>query len=390
MTLRETPAPLILLLGPHRRALSGVSTHLNLLFGTGLRRSYRLRHFQVGSEGRDEGAIARMARLVLSPFALAATVLFRRAAIVHINTSLNRRAYWRDLAYLVAARAAGARVLYQVHGGALPEDFIGRSRLAASFLRATLRLPDAIVVLAQNELKAYRAFVPRQSVSVVPNAIDWADYAALTRVRRDPTAPLRLLYIGRIARDKGLFEAIEGVRIARNRGVAAHFVIAGNGPDAGALQRAAEKAGIAGAVEFAGPAYGGAKIELLRAADVLLLPTYAEGLPYALLECMAAGVPPITTKVGAIPDVVTEGVHGLFVPPRESLPIADAIAMLAANPKGLERMRAACREQIAAHYCSDRLADDFARLYRQVGRSAPHGKPERPEDIGVARADRVR
>ena len=112
--------PVVLILGPHRAAVSGVSTHVNLLMDSSLGGDFELIHFQVGSEGREEGALARVLRLLASPFALAATLVFRRVAIVHINTSLNLRAYWRDLAYLLVARAFGARVLYQVHGGALP------------------------------------------------------------------------------------------------------------------------------------------------------------------------------------------------------------------------------------------------------------------------------
>ena len=55
---------------------------------------------------------------------------------------------------------------------------------------------------------------------------------------------------------------------------------------------------------------------------MLLLPSYSEGLPYALLEAMAAGVVPVVTPVGAIPDVVTDGEHGLLVPPRDAEAIA--------------------------------------------------------------------
>src|ERR1700682_6008868 len=112
--------PVVLILGPHRAAVSGVSTHLNLLIDSTLGEDFDLVHFQVGSEGREEGALGKLLRLIASPFALAATIIFRHASIVHLNTSLNPRAYWRDLAYLFVAKSLGARVLYQVHGGRLP------------------------------------------------------------------------------------------------------------------------------------------------------------------------------------------------------------------------------------------------------------------------------
>src|SRR5205823_1799964 len=83
-----------------------------------------------------------LVRLALSPFSLAAAILKSDAELVHINSSLNAKAYWRDLAYLVIAKLCGARVLYQVHGGRL-EEFAPRG-LFAAFVLASLRLADAV------------------------------------------------------------------------------------------------------------------------------------------------------------------------------------------------------------------------------------------------------
>ena len=85
-----------------------------------------------------------------------------------------------------------------------------------------------------------------------------------------------------------------------------------------------------------------------------------------LLEGMAAGAPAITTRVGAIPDVVTEGVHGLFVPSRDSESIARAIGRLAADRDLLARMSAACRRRIASRYSMERLSGEVRRLYSEM------------------------
>ena len=111
--------PAVLLLGPSRDAISGVTTHVNALLDSRLAGEFALEHFQVGSEGRSESAPGRLLRFVASPVALAAAVLRRGAAVVHLNTSLNAKAWWRDLVYLLVAKACGARVVLQVHGGAL-------------------------------------------------------------------------------------------------------------------------------------------------------------------------------------------------------------------------------------------------------------------------------
>ncbi|WP_220634918.1 glycosyltransferase family 4 protein [Georgfuchsia toluolica] len=358
--------PVVMLLGPSRAAVSGVSTHLNLLFGSSLARDFELIHFQVGSEGRDESAAARLLRLLVSPFALAARILADGVTIVHLNTSINRRAYWRDLAYLLVAKLCGARVVYQVHGGVLPRLFTGDNRLFAALLRATLVLPDVVVVLTQAAFAAYREFVPKQVIVALPNGIDLAPYVELVRAPAAPSAPLRMIYVGRLVRAKGLFEALQGLAQVRAQGVAASLVIAGSGPDQTPLQECVEHSGLADAVRFVGPVFNADKLALYSNADVLVFPSYSEGLPYTLLESMAAGVPAIITPVGGVPDVMADGVHGLFVPPRDAAAVGRAIIQLAGNRALLADMSTACRRRIAGGYSIERLAEEFARLYSEA------------------------
>jgi glycosyltransferase involved in cell wall biosynthesis len=362
--------PVVMVCGPDRDAISGVSTHVNLLMESALAEDFDLVHFQVGSEGREEGAMARWLRLAASPFVLFATILFRHVSIVHLNTSLNPRAYWRDLAYLLVARLLRARVLYQVHGGALPQCFFAKRPRLTAFLRWTLGLPDLVVVLAKVELDAYRAFVPGQRVVVVPNGIDCAPYSRVPTVRSRAEHPLRLVYIGRLAREKGLYETLQGMRIARELGVDVHLVLGGDGPEAAGLARSARMLGLSGRVTFVGPVFGADKVTLLASADVAILPSYAEGLPYALLEAMAAGVPVLVTPVGAIPDVVTHGIHGLLVRERDGLALGEALASLARDRERLSWMSRACRRRVLAAFSIDRVARELALHYEALAGGA--------------------
>jgi glycosyltransferase involved in cell wall biosynthesis len=363
----------VLILGPQRDAISGVSTHLNQLFASRLSMEYSLAHFVVGSEGRHERGAGRLLRLLASPFLLANAIGGTGAALVHVNTSMNARAFWRDLAYLLVAKFCGARVLCQVHGGALPQEFLGRGRLRHAFLRCLLKLPDVIVVLARVELEAYRRFVPGQQVFALPNSIDCAPYASLARAPSDPSMPLRLAYFGRLVRTKGLYETLQGLRLAHAQGVRATLVVAGSGPEMAQLMRFAAELGIGDDVTFAGQLNDERGAGLLTCSDVLVLASYSEGLPYALLEGMAAGTPPIATRVGAIPDVVEQGIHGLLIPPRDAMAIARSIVTLASDRNLLHRMSAAGRKRVAGGFSIERLAAEFSRLYGDlcaVGRSA--------------------
>jgi glycosyltransferase involved in cell wall biosynthesis len=357
--------PVALLTGPQRTALSGVSTHVNLLLTSELTETFALIHFEVGREGRDEGPLARAVRLLLSPLWLAHQVLTRRAAIVHVNTALTRRAYWRDLVYMIVARLCRARVLYQLHGGPEPQAFCGGYRLAAAFVRATLRLADTIVVLSVSDRDVMRRFGVARRVIALPNGIDCSPYVPRARDRPAADRPLRFLYLGRLVREKGLYELLEGLRLACGEGVAAELTFAGAGPEAAGLSEAAAACGLR-RVSFVGPVSGSAKLGLLHWADALVLPSYAEGLPYALLESMAAGVPAIAARVGAIPDVVADGVNGLLIEPRAPRAIAAAMRAMACDRAALARMSAASRATVATRYSISRLALELRGVYADL------------------------
>jgi len=97
---------------------------------------------------------------------------------------------------------------------------------------------------------------------------------------------------------------------------------------------------------------------------------WRDRMPDGVAEGMAAGLVPIVTRVAAIPDVVTEGIHGRFVPPRDPEAIAQAIVALASDRAALSRMSARCREHARSAYSIERLADDFTALYASLGGAA--------------------
>ena len=125
--------------------------------------------------------------------------------------------------------------------------------------------------------------------------------------------------------------------------------------------------GLDAEVKFLGPVFGEAKFKLWLDSDVQVFPTYHnEGLPYSILESMAAGCVPITCAVAAIPDVMQDKVHGLFVPAHDSQAVANAIRSLHEDRNALLRMSQAGRHRINEQYTLDRLASRFGAIYKRL------------------------
>ena len=150
---------------------------------------------------------------------------------------------------------------------------------------------------------------------MVPNAIDVAAFTNQISEKINHSSEITLVYIGRLVDTKGIKEGIEALALLKQQGYQnLKFNIAGTGPYEQSLKDLAINLNINDSVEFMGPVFGEQKIQFWNHATILVFPTYFdEGLPYTLLEALASGTPSITTRVGGIPEVIEDGVQGLFV-----------------------------------------------------------------------------
>jgi glycosyltransferase involved in cell wall biosynthesis len=370
MCSREDAAsgrPTILVLGPDRCAVSGVSTHLNQLFASPLAGRFHLVHVETGSEGRPtESRAQRLARAVVSPLDLAWSTLRLRPHCVYVNSAMEPKAFWRDAVYLVVARALGRTTILEVHGGLSPTGFVGRSRLRAAAHRRILRLADRVVLLSRADRQAYADYDPELATVVIPNAVHLADTPAPpAKPVLDDTA-LRLVSIGRLVEAKGVFDSVRAVRLLKDQGVYVELDIAGSGPDEQALRACIRDEGVHDRVRILGVVAGAAKDRLMREADVLVFPSHREGMPYALLEAMGAGAVPVTCDVGAIGEVLGTPPCGVLVPPRDPHAVACALLELHRDRDRTRTMSAEGYRRVVEHYPVTRMAADLGRLFEEL------------------------
>lgn len=362
----DDSAPSVLHCGPSRTAASSVSTHLNQIFRSSIPNKYSVVQFPVGSEGRDEVGWRKSIRLLSSPIALTMAIVRHKAQIVHPDTFIDAKAYWKDLTYMCVSKFLRRKVVCQTDGGKLPADFPGQTSAAQSFLRWTLSIPDIVVVLASIERDTYKQFGAVRRVEVIPNAIDLRDYSGM--VERSCGEPaVRLGYIGRLSKDKGLKETIEALGAVRRRGFKPICLrIAGSGPYEKELRELVRIHLLEDSVDILGPVFGEHKIIFWRETDLFVFPSYRKGLPYVVLEALASGMPVISTRVGAITDVVQDGVQGLLVDTHDSPAVAAAIESLLFDRERLRSMSKAAFLRAREYYSLERLADQFDCLNQEL------------------------
>lgn len=250
-----------------------------------------------------------------------------------------------------------------------------RGRVLLAIERLLGRRTAAVVGVAAEERDAAvrDGLVPASRARVVLNGVDpeigAAPRAELKRARGE--GPLFGLVAG-LRDQKGLPTLLEALELLGARGKAVRFAIVGDGPLA---EEVAERVASGPLAETTTVLPFGGRVEPnLAALDVFVLPSYWEGLPIAVLEAMALGLPVIASAVGGTPEAVEAGVTGLLVPPSDPAALAAAIEELAGDPSRRTRMGAAGRERVAERFRIDRMVDEVLALYLEVaGESAASG-----------------
>jgi glycosyltransferase involved in cell wall biosynthesis len=357
----------VLVLGPSLNVIGGVATHLKQIFSSKLSYEFNFIHFQVGSEGRKENFFTMILRLAFSAIALIVTIFSIKPCIVHLNTSMDSKAFWRDILYLLIFKIFDIKIIYQIHGGFLPQKFF-RIKILTLFLKNILKLPDAVVVLTTEERLAYQRFVRLKRLVQIPNAVRVEDFKSI-RFKKFDEKILKVVYIGRLIVQKGIMDVIEAFKILKDDDtiLRIRLDIAGSGIDEEMLKSKVERLNLKGKIFFHGSIKGKEKLKFWQEAHIFAFPTYyKEGLPYAVLESLCSGTPLITTMVAGVPDAVKQNMNGLFVKTESPDNVAEAIKFLEKNRDLLKKMSRECIARGRKHYSIERLSMQFEKLYSEV------------------------
>jgi glycosyltransferase involved in cell wall biosynthesis len=284
-----------------------------------------------------------------------------RPAIVHTHTA--KAGFVGRLAAAVAVRPRPL-IVHTYHGHVL-SGYFGRAKTALyrGLEQLCGRFSDALIGVSDqtvDELVAFR-IAPREKFRTIPLGLDLDPFAALPAP--SPADEVAVTVTGRLVPIKRVDLALDAVARARGEGARLRLTVVGDGELRPALEEQARTLGLGDAVRFAGfrPDMPG----VVGKTDIALLTSDNEGTPVALIEAAAGGRPAVATEVGGVAAVVSAET-GRLCPPGDAGALAVALAELAADPGLRDRLGAAARDHVLAHFGADRLVYDVDRLYREL------------------------
>lgn len=241
-------------------------------------------------------------------------------------------------------------------------------RVYGALDRRVLRSFDGVVaVSAEVQARLLAAGVPSSRVQLIRNGVAMETFAAAGRqrgIRQSQGGPLRIGLVGRLAPEKGVDVFLKAAAILLKQYPALRFAVAGEGPEQPALEASLRAQDLSQKITLAGRQKDmpGFYAEL----DILVSASRQEGLPVALLEGMASGLPVVATRVGAVPEVVVPEGNGILVQPESPEALAAAIARLVISPELRARFGGFGQSRVAAEFSAARMTGDYLAVYREA------------------------
>lgn len=314
----------VVLITPPLDSSGGIGRLMSYVIAATPAEEIAIRHLD--PRGRSLRPICSIFPLVRAWLELVLLGLARSVDVAHINVSSHGSSI-RKPVMLWTCRLFRIPVVLHLHASQYPEFFDALPQLAKAFLRRTFSAADLVLVLGRRwqHYVCRELAVPTEKVAVLLNASPGPGVIQAQLARGSD--PLRILFLGRLGRRKGVPEILQALADSRVRHEPWTAVLAGDG-DIAFYRSEAERLGLDDRVRFSGWVDAADAHDLLVDTDLLLLPSHAEGLPMSLIEAFAHGVPVISTPVGAIPDILEGGVNGLLVQSGSSAQLADALLTL--------------------------------------------------------------
>lgn len=262
-------------------------------------------------------------------------------------------------------------VIFTVHGWGFSEDRPWW-QCAAIFIASwtTCLLCDRVIVLGTQEEAAALRFLPRKKVVRIPHGLSPLPLASRTEARAffasriGRAIPDNVPVIGTIAeltKNKDLPSLVSAASLLKSDLNNFLVLIVGEGEERAHLERRIADAGLGDHVFLAG--FVPDAVRFLPGLDMFVLPSVKEGLPYALMSAMAAGLPVVATRVGNIPDLIAEGEDGMLVAPKDATGLSAAIRRLAASPAQRQRLGGNARRKIETAFPFSAMMERTISLY---------------------------
>lgn len=321
---------------------------------------YEYIHFELGRKDNERKNFLRIICILKSLIAWLKLLIQNKNVIVHYNFPLSKASILRDPIFILAAYYLNKRMIIHIHGGVfLSSNNIPKYLKCILNKIFSLRVP--FIVLSSLEKEKLQKKFNCKNIFILPNCIDLKDAANFKRnVNYHKT--LTIGYLGRIAKSKGMDFLLQACIDLKKKNIPFFLHLAGQ-EEVKDQYLPLFKSYLQENFTYKGVIFNESKNTFLQEIDIFILPSFFEGLPMSLIECMSYGVVPITTNVGSISEIVQNNINGLFIKVKDSTSITDQISKLYSDRTLLNYLSTNAKNYIFRHFNQENYIKALNNIY---------------------------
>lgn len=282
--------------------------------------------------------------------------------VVHIHMSYKGSFYRKYLIHKLCKKYDVPDVIH-LHGSEFQKWYNESNSSTKKKIRNLLAESSAFIALGDKWNKAVKEIESATRTVVVSNTVHIPDY--ITSWDGDT---FQILFLGVLIKRKGVADLIQAISLLKKEGRLNNlkFIIAGSGSEEDNLKQQASELEVEHWIEFAGWTDGKAKERYLKESQALVLPSYNEGLPIAVLEAISYGLPVIATDVGDMAAAVREGENGFLIKPGDVSALADKIKKITEDKGRYTQMSAKSKEIALTEFSDSKYFEKIYNCYREA------------------------
>jgi glycosyltransferase involved in cell wall biosynthesis len=265
----------------------------------------------------------------------------------------------------VVKKFTGIPYLVSLRGGDVPGfrpyDFAFYHRLASPFLNGIWHCAGAVVANSQGLRQLAANFNNQIAIQVIPNGVDIHQFSLPEK--RDWKPP-KMLFVGRLVYQKGLDLLVNA--LGELRELPWHLTLVGDGPHRYELEALAKGFGFADRIEFKGWIHKDVITQEYSEANLFVFPSRHEGMPNAVLEAMASGLPVVASNIAGNEELIIHGKTGLLVPPENPQVLRDELRKILPDSEGRMKMGLESRKRVENNFTWERVADQYLTLLQGI------------------------
>lgn len=352
---KNKKVPKVLMVGPGRDVMGGISTVVNSYYELDLDKKVELRYISSMEDGN------KFKKLIV---ALKSYIEFANCIkdydIVHVHMAA-QASYTRKSVFIKKAKKAGKKIIIHQHSADFDEFFFKQSdSKKQKQIKSIFEMADAVIVLSEEWAKFFGDNVcDPAKIMILHNGV------IIPKYHKENYSDTNVLFLGRLGERKGSYDLLKVIPEVLEKVPNAHFYLGGDG-DIEQSQKIINENKLQDHIELLGWVRNEKKEEYLKKCSTFILPSYHEGMPMSVLEAMSYGLATISTNAGGIPQIISQGIDGYRIKAGDLEELKRILIYVLSNEKEKRQLGIAARKVIEKKFNAVRNVNKLLDLYEKL------------------------